>query len=102
MEGRLADRRGAFAAPGFGRHRAALAAHRGAGGAIHQRRWWNALIGNPAGYLPSPGDVDAVHLGMPRPEFLPLGPEWLRGWMAYFFGVVIVLSLLLKFLWRLH
>ena len=43
-----------------------------------------------------------VHLGMPRPEFLPLGPEWLRGWMAYFFGVVIVLSLLLKFLWRLH
>ena len=38
----------------------------------------DALIGNPAGYLPSPGDVDAVHLGMPRPEFLPLGPEWLR------------------------
>ncbi|MGH6899170.1 MAG: alkaline phosphatase family protein [Geminicoccaceae bacterium] len=71
-------------------------------GAVHQRRWWNVLVGNPAGYLPSPGYVDALELGLPRSEFLPFGPEWLRGWMAYFFGVVIVLSLLLKFLWRLH
>ena len=71
-------------------------------GAVHQRRWWNVLLGNPAGYLPSPGDVDAVELGLPRSEFLPFGPAWMRGWMAYFFGVVIVVSLLLKFLWRLH
>ena len=71
-------------------------------GAVHQRRWWNVLIGNPAGYLPSPGDVDAVELGLPRSEFLPFGPEWLRGWMVAFFGIVIVLSLLLKYLWRLH
>jgi hypothetical protein len=71
-------------------------------GAVHQRRWWNVLLGNPAGYLPSPGDVDAVSLALPRSEFLPFGPDWLRGWMAYFFGVVILLSLLLKFLWRLH
>jgi hypothetical protein len=71
-------------------------------GTVHQRRWWNGLIGNPAGYLPSPGDVDTLELAVPQPEFLSFGPEWLRGWMAWFFGVVIVLSLLLKFLWRLH
>ena len=69
---------------------------------VHQRRWWNALIGNPAGYLPSPGDVDVVELDLPQPEFLPLGPEWLRGWMPLFFAIVLAFSLLLKFVWRLH
>jgi hypothetical protein len=70
-------------------------------GAVHQRRWWNDLLGNPAGYLP-PGEVDVVSIGLPSREYLPFGPGWLRGWMPLFFGVVIVVSLLLKFLWRLH
>jgi predicted AlkP superfamily phosphohydrolase/phosphomutase len=69
---------------------------------VHQKRWWNSLIGNPAGYLPSPGDVDAVVLAMPREEFLPFGPWWLRSWISLFFAVVIIASLSLKFLWRLH
>jgi predicted AlkP superfamily phosphohydrolase/phosphomutase len=71
-------------------------------GVVHQRRWWNLLVGNPAGYLPAPGAVDTLDLGLPRAEFLPFGPAWLRGWIAYFFAIVIVFSLLLKFLWRLH
>jgi hypothetical protein len=71
-------------------------------GVVHQRRWWNTLFGNPAGYLPSPGDVDAVEIDLPKREFVPFGPDWLRGWIAMFFGVVIIISLLLKFLWRLH
>ncbi len=70
-------------------------------GAVHQRRWWNVLIGNPAGYLP-PGEVDAVSIDLPSREYLPFGPAWLRGWIPLFFGVVIVVSLLLKFHWRLH
>lgn len=71
-------------------------------GAVHQRRWWNALVGNPAGYLPAPGPIDVVELDLPRAEFLPFGPAWLRGWMVWFFSVVLAASLLLKFLWRLH
>ena len=71
-------------------------------GTIHQRRWWNVLLGNPAGYLPAAGAVDAVELDLPRAEFLPFGPPWLRGWMVWFFGVVLAASLLLKRLWRLH
>ncbi|MGH6921105.1 MAG: alkaline phosphatase family protein, partial [Geminicoccaceae bacterium] len=71
-------------------------------GVVHQRRWWNTLLGNPAGYLPNPGDVDAIELALPKREFLPFGPDWLRGWIPFFFAVVIIVSLLLKFLWRLH
>jgi len=69
---------------------------------VHQRRWWNDLIGNPAGYLPSPGDVDAVVLAMPSEEFQPFGPWWLRSWITLFFAVVVIASLGLKFLWRLQ
>jgi hypothetical protein len=69
---------------------------------VHQRRWWNTLLGNPAGYLPSPGAVDAIEVELPKQEFLPFGPDWLRGWIPFFFAVVIIVSLLLKFLWRLH
>ncbi len=69
---------------------------------VHQKRWWNKLIGNPAGYLPSPGDLDAVALALPSEEFLPVGPSWLRSWIALFFAVVIITSLGLKFYWRLH
>ena len=70
-------------------------------GVVHQRRWWNVLLGNPAGYLP-PGPVDAVEIDLPRREYLPFGPGWLRGWIPLFFAVVIAVSLLLKIVWRLH
>jgi hypothetical protein len=71
-------------------------------GAVHQRRWWNVLLGNPAGYLPADSAVDVIELDLPRAEFLPFGPSWLRGWLAWFFAVVLVASLALKRLWRLH
>ena len=32
----------------------------------------------------------------------PFGPGWLRGWIPLFFAVLIVASLLVKILWRLH
>jgi predicted AlkP superfamily phosphohydrolase/phosphomutase len=69
---------------------------------VHQRRWWNNLVGNPAGYLPSPGDIDAVSLDLPGVEFLGFGPSWLRSWLTLFFLVVIATSLGLKSYWRLH
>jgi hypothetical protein len=70
-------------------------------GVVHQRRWWNTLLGNPAGYLP-PGPVDAVEIDLPTRDYLPFGPGWLRGWIPLFFAVMIAVSLLLKILWRLH
>ena len=68
----------------------------------HQKRWWNVLVGNPSGYLPSPGDVDTVVIALPRAEFQPFGPWWLRSWITLFFGVIVIASLSLKFAWRLH
>lgn len=64
---------------------------------IHKWTWWNILVGNPAGYLPSDGPVDLILLDLPRARYLPFGPDWLRGWEALFFGVTLLAALALKF-----
>lgn len=63
---------------------------------IHKRRWWNALIGNPAGYLPDDAPVGRVAIGLPKQELIPFGPPWLRGWEASFFAALALVSLVLK------
>lgn len=69
---------------------------------VAQWEWWNRLIGNPGGYLASPGDIAAAHIGLPQPTVLPFGPEWLRGWLPTMLVVLMGMSLYLKFAWRLH
>jgi hypothetical protein len=69
---------------------------------VAQWEWWNRLIGNPGGYLPSPGDVAAAELALPQPTVLPFGPDWLRGWLPTTILALVVLSLFLKVRWRLH
>jgi hypothetical protein len=70
--------------------------------AVHPREWWNSLIGNRGAYVSSPGAVAHVSLGLPRAEFLPFGPDWVRGRIPLFFGIVIAFSLLLTLFWRLR
>ncbi len=69
---------------------------------VAQRAWWNLFIGNPAGYLPQPGYVEAVELGVPQPQVIPFGPAWLRGWLVPALLVMVAVSLWLKYRWRLH
>jgi len=52
---------------------------------IHRKRWWNLLIANPLGYLPSGGPADVVHIDLPEQLLLGWGPGWIRGWMFSFF-----------------
>jgi len=69
---------------------------------IHKWLWWNALIGNPLGYLPSDAAVDRVEIALPRAQYLPAGPELLRGWEAPFMLALLVGSVLLKLLFRIR
>jgi hypothetical protein len=63
---------------------------------IHKRQWWNALIGNPLGYLPESSRLEWIELGLPQREYLPFGPPWLRAWYVVFFGVLLAASLAIK------
>jgi hypothetical protein len=63
---------------------------------IHKRQWWNALIGNPIGYLPDHGPLERIELAIPQQEYLPIGPEWLRAWYVVFFGSLLCASVAIK------
>lgn len=68
---------------------------------LHKRQWWNLLLGNPAGYLPEPGAVEHIELALPARQYLPVGPDWLRGWEAVLFGTILVASLTIKLVFRI-
>jgi len=63
---------------------------------LHKRQWWNAFIGNPAGYLPSGAEVERVDVDLPRKEVLTVGPAWMHGWEFSFFLTLVVVSIALK------
>lgn len=63
---------------------------------IHKRQWWNLLIGNPLGYLPGDAPVERIQVELPRKTYLPVGPQWVRGWEFGFFLPLVVASLALK------
>lgn len=65
---------------------------------IHKRRWWNALVSNPAGYLPTNSEVSRIRISLPRKEYLPFGANWMRGWEMAFFAPLIAASLAIKML----
>lgn len=69
---------------------------------VHKRQWWNALIGNPAGYLEPANPAEAVYLDLPKKQMLPFGPSWMRGWEFLYFVLLIIGSLGLKLIWRIH
>ena len=69
---------------------------------LHKRVWWNALLGNPAGYLPEAASLDRIEIGLPRREYVPFGPSWLRGWEVLFFAVLIAGSVAMKIGFRIE
>lgn len=64
--------------------------------------WWNRLIGNPAGYIPSGSPVQRLEFHFSKAEILSIGPAWLRGWETPFFLALIVVSILLKVVFRIE
>lgn len=62
---------------------------------IEKRQWWNAIIGNPAGYLPDQGPIDSVTIALPERQYLPIGPDWLRSWLAVALTALVAASLLI-------
>ena len=63
---------------------------------IHKKEWWNALLGNPAGYLPDDGPLERIELNIPAQHYLPFGPAWAQPWYVLFFGVLLAASLAIK------
>ncbi len=69
---------------------------------IHKKQWWNTLFGNPLGYLPADGRIDAIEIGLPEQDYLGFGPGWLRPWYVLFFTILVVGSLAIKMTMRIE
>ena len=68
---------------------------------VHKRVWWNALLGNEAGYLPDTAAVDAIYLAVPSRELWTVGPSWMHGWLFVYLVSLIVVSLFVKFAFKI-
>ena len=71
-------------------------------GVIHKRKWWNWLIGNPAGYLPEDASADIIRIELPTRQFLSFGPQWMRGSLFVFFSAFLAASIGFKFLLKIE
>jgi hypothetical protein len=69
---------------------------------VHKWLWWNALVGNPLGYLPPDAPLDRVEIELPPVRYLPGLPEALQGWEAVFIVTMLAASLALKFAFRIR
>ena len=69
---------------------------------IHKKQWWNTLFGNPLGYLPDDGEIEAIAFDLEAKEYLGFGPGWLRPWYVLFFTILVLGSLAIKMLWRIE
>ncbi|QKK02404.1 MAG: hypothetical protein HND55_06925 [Pseudomonadota bacterium] len=69
---------------------------------LHKRKWWNLLIGNPAGYLAAGNPVESIRMDLPTHDMLPFGPGWARSWLFVYLVVVVIVSLGYKFYWKVH
>jgi len=69
---------------------------------IHKRQWWNALIGNPAGYIPDSASINRLHFELAPAHYLRFGPSWMRGWEFTFFSVLVLTSIVMKSVFRIH
>ncbi|MFO1039498.1 MAG: hypothetical protein U1E45_21855 [Geminicoccaceae bacterium] len=70
-------------------------------GEVGRPRWYSSILGNPAGYLPADGPLDTFSVALPEQELLGFGPWWVRTWWFVYFLTVVIVSLAVKFIFKI-
>ena len=63
---------------------------------IHKRQWWNALLGNPAGYLDDSAPIESIEFAHASRELINSGPGWIRSWLFYYFVFLMATAIAIK------
>ncbi len=74
---------------------------KGASNILHQRLWWNLLIGNPGGYLPDSAGMTSLSVKHPDRQLVGFGPGWIRHWLFWFLVPSVVLGFYWRWRWKL-
>ena len=69
---------------------------------IHKKLWWNKLIANPAGYIPEESPIERIDIHINKKRYLNIGASWMQSWEFTFFLAMIISSLAIKIIFRIH
>jgi hypothetical protein len=69
---------------------------------VEPLQWWNWLVGNPAGVIPAGSPVQRLKFRLPALEVLSIGPAWVRGWETPFFLTLMIVSIVIKVVFRIE
>jgi hypothetical protein len=69
---------------------------------IHHKQWWNYLFANPAGYLDASVNIGRFEFNTPTQIIINWGPGWMRGWLFAFLSLLVLFSVGIKVVWRIH
>jgi hypothetical protein len=69
---------------------------------IHRKHWWNYLFANPAGYLDANANIGRFEFNTPTQIIINWGPGWMRGWLFAFMSFLILFSVAIKVVWKIH
>lgn len=63
---------------------------------VHKRKWWNFLVGNPAGYLEADGPLEEIRIQRERRRLAGGVPLWMGTWEFFYFATLMVVAFGLK------
>jgi hypothetical protein len=69
---------------------------------MHNKRWWNYLVANPAGYLDANVNIGLFEFNTPKQIIIDWGPGWMRGWVFAFMVFLVLFSIVIKLAWKIH
>ena len=59
---------------------------------VAKKVWWNALFGNPIGYIPAEFAIEKITFGVSPLKLIPVDNYWLSNWKTWF-ALVLGLSI---------
>lgn len=74
----------------------------GVSAVIYPRDWTSALFGNPGGDLKDGTGLDHIAIGLTPKTYLSMMPSMLSGWEGLFLILMMTISLVIKFAFRIH
>ncbi len=69
---------------------------------LAKKKWWNFIFASEAGYLKPGSPIEEIHIHFPDKPVHNSLPGWASGWEWTFFISILIVSLPIKFIFKIH
>jgi len=70
--------------------------------ALAKKKWWNFIFASETGYLKPGSPLEEIHIHFPDKPVHNSLPGWASGWEWTFFISILIVSLPIKFIFKIH